>query len=84
MWTTTCKKNCSVCIKSIISLYNVFSSSDFDKVSAPSLLSKTLAELSYLFTLLTQNKIQNIFYMRGLFEFFPPSYVLYSIALTLN
>jgi hypothetical protein len=67
-------------------IYKVFLSTACNKVSALlfySLLtdfSHTL-QLSKLSLLLTKNEIQNLFYLRGLFKLFPPTYLPYSIAL---
>jgi hypothetical protein len=53
----------------------VFLSVDSNKVSDLSLL------LSSLYYSLLQNETKSIFYLRGLFELFPPIYLPYSIAL---
>jgi hypothetical protein len=63
--------------------YKVFLSTACNKVSAllsSSLYSQILSLLSML-ALLTTKEIQYIFYMRGLFELFPPIYLPYSITL---
>ena len=63
-------------------LYKVFLSMAYNKVSALSILLSTRKSSSILSTsLLTQNEIRNLFYLRGLFERFPPIYLPYSIAL---
>jgi hypothetical protein len=60
-------------------LYKGVLSTNFNRVSAPSLCySLSLS----LFLSLSKNKEDlSIFYMRGLFELFPPIYLPYSITL---
>jgi hypothetical protein len=66
-------------------IYKVFLSTACNKVSA--LLSSALYSYSPLLNSTSslstyyQNEIQNLFYLRGLFELFPPTYLPYSIAL---
>jgi hypothetical protein len=62
--------------------YKVFLSMACNKVSAPSLfLSHRFSSLLSKLALPTAKEIQFIFYLRGLFEHFPPIYLPYSIAL---
>jgi hypothetical protein len=62
--------------------YKVFLSTTCNKVSAPSLLlSHRFSSLLSKLALPTTKEIQFIFYLRGLFERFPPIYLPYSIAL---
>jgi hypothetical protein len=62
-------------------IYKVFLSTACNKVSA-----LLLSFLHYNYNSLTtthyyQNEIRNLFYLRGLFELFPPTYLPYSITL---
>jgi hypothetical protein len=62
--------------------YKVFLSMACNKVSTPSLLlSHKFSSLLSKLALPTAKEIQFIFYLRGLFERFPPIYLPYSIAL---
>jgi hypothetical protein len=61
-------------------IYKVFLSTACNKVSAL-LFCSLLADPLLFYSQLLQNEIQNLFYLRGLFELFPPTYLPYSITL---
>jgi hypothetical protein len=62
-------------------LYKGVPSAGCNKVSAPSL---SLSQILYALLDLLKTRPKKIFYMRGLFELFPPSYLPYSISLALH
>jgi hypothetical protein len=64
-------------------IYKVFLSTTCNKVSTPSLLlySQILSSILSTTTTTTKMRYKNLFYLRGLFERFPPTYIPYSIAL---